>query len=64
MQIIEIDNHNKLPQDRMIGFVCMSPMEAAAQFEKHYQQKPETIYKVVRKSGRFSVYIPFNERIE
>ncbi len=63
MEIIEIDNHSKLPRDKMIGFICMSPMEAAVQFEKHYQQKPNIAYKVVRKSGKFSVYIPFNDAL-
>jgi myo-inositol catabolism protein IolC len=63
MEIIEVSNHNELPRDRMVGFICMSPQEAAEQFRKHYQQEVEKVYRVTRKTGKMCLYIPVSEDI-
>lgn len=62
MEVIEVDNHNKLPREvTMQGYINTTPESAAFDFRKKYETEVKRIYKVVRPNGRFTLYIPIAE---
>jgi len=48
MNIIDIDNHNKLPRTALQCYILISPAMAAAEFEQRFGEPPATIYRVVK----------------
>jgi len=55
--IIELTNHNQLPQSPLVGYILVSPEEAAAEHTRKYGAV-ETVYRVTRTNGKQTVYIP------
>jgi hypothetical protein len=55
MTIIELTNHNQLP-DITIGYICVTPEDAIAEHRRNYG-KAEIVYRVTR-GKKVTLYIP------
>jgi len=55
--IIELTDDSQLPQSPLMGYILISPEEAAAEHTRKYGAV-DTVYRVTRNNGKQTVYIP------
>ena len=60
MNIIDIDNHNKLPRTALQCYILLSPEDAAAEFAKRFGEPPAQVWRVTVK-GKHSLWLEHGE---
>ncbi len=57
MTIIPVANPKELPRERMRGYVCMSPMEAAQAHKEHYGVMPAEVFQYTNTQGKTTCFV-------
>ena len=56
MNVIDVDNHNKLPAGALQCYILLSPEEAAAEYTKRFGEPPAQVWRVTVR-GKHSLWL-------